>query len=98
MVTGFPSPDRETITGVFPLAYKKSPDILIGENDSYRTEVQYWMPFYEGQGLHDATWQSSFGGSTYLVSGSHGCVNLSLGAAAFIYENIEPGMAIVLYK
>jgi len=55
------------------------------------------MPFYEGQGLHDANWRGAFGGSIYVNSGSHGCVNLPPWAAAEIYSEIEPGMAILIY-
>lgn len=99
-VSGCVAKGHETQTGAFPLAYKKSPDVLVGSNanDGYRTQVNYWMPFYEGQGLHDATWRGSFGGNIYQSNGSHGCVNLPLSAAAVIYENIEPGMAIIIFK
>ena len=100
LVSGSVARNAQTATGCFPLAYKESPSILVGDNatDGYRTEVQYWMPFYEGQGLHDAVWRSSFGGSIYVNDGSHGCVNLPLDTARKIYENIEAGMAIILYK
>ena len=56
------------------------------------------MPFFDGQGLHDATWRSSFGGDIYLTNGSHGCVNLPYDTADKIYNNIEAGVAIILYK
>lgn len=100
LVSGCVAKGHETATGVFPLAYKKSPDVLVGSNanDGYRTKVEYWMPFYEGQGLHDATWRGSFGGNIYQTNGSHGCVNLPLNAAGAIYQNIEPGMAIIIHK
>lgn len=100
LVSGCVAKDAETKTGAFPLAYKESPSTLRGEDaaDGYETEVKYWMPFYDGQGLHDATWRASFGGSIYLTNGSHGCVNLPLDAARRIYENIDAGVAIILYK
>ncbi len=100
LVSGSVAKGTETITGAFPLAYKESPSTLVGADaaDGYRTEVQYWMPFYDGQGLHDASWRSSFGGSIYQTNGSHGCVNLPPAAAKTIYENIEAGMAIILYQ
>lgn len=100
LVSGSVARNTETATGAFPLAYKESPSILVGDNatDGYRTEVQYWMPFYEGQGLHDAVWRGSFGGTIYMNDGSHGCINLPLDAARTIYENIEAGMAILIYK
>ena len=99
-VSGNVSSHMETQTGVFPLAYKESPSILTGGNaeNGYRTEVKYWMPFYEGQGMHDATWRGSFGGQIYQSNGSHGCVNLPLSAAESIYNSIQAGMAIVIYK
>ncbi len=93
-VTGLP-PHRITPPGTFRLKKKMSPAILVGEN--YRTPVSYWMPFNGGIGLHDATWQSSFGGSRYLTHGSHGCVNLSLNTAKQIYGYVYPGMPVVCY-
>ncbi len=100
LVSGNVSKDNATMTGAFPLAYKESPSVLVGEDaaDGYRTEVQYWMPFYDGQGLHDASWRSSFGGNIYLTNGSHGCVNLPPSVAKTIYENIDAGVAIILYE
>ncbi len=99
-VSGLPKDNRETVTGVFPLAYKESPSILTGGqgNGAYETEVQYWMPFHDGQGLHDAWWRTEFGGNIYQTNGSHGCVNLPSEAAKTIYENIEANVAIILYK
>ena len=43
------------------------------------------MPYNGGEGLHDATWRSSFGGTIYKNSGSHGCVNLPLKTAEQVY-------------
>ena len=104
-ISGDISKDKGTQVGVFPLAFKESPSILRGENaeetgdpnDDYETEVQYWMPFFEGQGLHDASWQPAFGGNIYTYNGSHGCINLPPSVAKTIYENIQPGMAIVIF-
>ena len=99
-VTGCVANGTETNTGVYPLAYKESPSVLTGGNaeGGYSTPVSFWMPFTEGQGLHDATWRGSFGGSIYQYSGSHGCVNLPYWAAETIYENIETATPIVIYK
>ncbi len=91
--------DRGTQTGCFPLAYKESPSILRGGQGSgaYETKVQFWMPFYEGQGLHDATWRGAFGGNIYKGDGSHGCINLPYWAAETIYNNITAGVPLVIY-
>ena len=90
---------RSTASGAFPLAYKERGVTLKGGegDEEYESDVEYWMPFYEGQGLHDAPWRSSFGGSIYKHNGSHGCVNLPPSVAKTIYENIDIGTAIILY-
>ena len=100
VVTGLPKDGRETATGVFPLAYKESPSVLSGGqgNGAWNTDVQYWMPFHDGQWLHDAWWRSSFGGNIYQTNGSHGCVNLPQNVAKIIYDNIETNVPIILYK
>lgn len=100
IVSGAPRDGRETATGIFPIAYKESPSVLKGGqgNGAYETPVQYWMPFHDGQGLHDASWQASFGGTRYLTNGSHGCVNLPPSVAQTIYENVDAGVPVVLYK
>ncbi|MDO4519156.1 MAG: L,D-transpeptidase [Eubacteriales bacterium] len=99
-VSGLPTAERETVQGAFPMPYKESPSHLVGAGVSgnWDVTVQYWMPFCNGQGLHDASWRSSFGGTIYQSNGSHGCVNLPTNVAAVIYENIQPGMPIILYK
>ena len=98
-VSGDVTEDHGTKTGCFPLAYKESPSVLRGgEGDGeYEEKVQYWMPFYEGQGLHDASWRYYFGGNIYRGNGSHGCVNLPVWAAAEIYEAVETGTAIIIF-
>ncbi len=80
---GFP-----TVTGTFAIYYKARNTYLNGRpyGYNYNVFVQYWMPFYSGYGLHDASWRSSFGGSDYYYGGSHGCVNLPLATAAFLYD------------
>ncbi len=95
-VSGLPKDGRETATGVFMIPYKTSPEVL--EGDTWREEVTYWMPFHDGQGLHDAPWRNEFGGNIYQTGGSHGCINLPPQAAATIYENMQERMPIFLYK
>lgn len=103
-ITGTPTADRATPQGVYYLNHKQSPSTLIGykpngEKD-YETKVQYWMPFKGNSvGLHDATWQSGFGGTRYRDGyGSHGCVNLSSEAAAWFYENLTVGTPVITHE
>ena len=55
------------------------------------------MAFNGGIGLHDATWQSSFGGDRYKTHGSHGCINLPLNVAASLYSQLKVNIPVVCY-
>ena len=55
IVSGAPTPERETYRGAWPIAYKASPFTLSSEEYGYAETVKYWMPFVYGQGLHDAS-------------------------------------------
>lgn len=103
IISGLPS--KPTPTGIYKINQKKSPETLIGlplpgqTEPEYRTTVTYWMPFVGNSvGLHDAPWQSSFGGSTWLTSGSHGCINLPPGAAATLYSICNTGDVVVCHN
>lgn len=85
-----------TPAGSYPLAYKQKNAVLKGEN--YRTPVNYWMPFNNGIGMHDAKWRSSFGGTIYKTSGSHGCINLPPSVAKTIFDNISAGTPVICYN
>ena len=102
-VSGNMSEGNDTVTGVFYLEDKQSPAVLIGlDNDGdglpdYETDVQYWMPFYGGYGIHDALWRNSFGGDAFQYDGSHGCVNLPYYAAEILYGLIKVGDTVVVH-
>ena len=90
--------DWSTYEGSYPIAYTEHPATLSSDIYGYEVAVQYWMPFVYGQGLHDASWRSAFGGNIYQTDGSHGCVNLPPQVAATIYEYVDAGFPIILYK
>ena len=94
-VSGNISKGHGTHTGVYPIAYKQKDATLRGDN--YESHVNYWMPFNMGEGLHDATWRSKFGGTLYKTSGSHGCVNLPLSQAEKIYDIVEAGWPVIVF-
>ncbi len=102
VVTGKPSNGHATPQGTYSLTYKKKDAVLKGEiqpngEREYETPVAYWMPFNGGIGFHDATWQSSFGGSRYLTNGSHGCINMPLSKAAELFELIPDQCPVVCH-
>lgn len=104
IVSGSPKDGDATPTGVYVCNNKKSPSTLKGPmkngKPEWESKVQYWMPFIGNSiGLHDANWQSAFGGSRYLNGyGSHGCVNLPTGKAAAIYDLIQIGDVVVTHN
>lgn len=104
IVSGSPSDGDATPTGVYVVNSKESPSRLKGPMKNGEAEwdstVSYWMPFVGNLiGLHDATWQSAFGGSRYTSGyGSHGCVNLPLSAAQTIYSMINVGDVVVSHN
>lgn len=97
IISGLPTEDRATYTGVWAIAYKASPYTLSSKEYGYSTEVKYWMPFVCGQGLHDADWQTKFGGDVYKTKGSHGCINLPSDQAAIIYQTVEKQYPVICY-
>lgn len=102
VVTGNPNKGNATPQGTYTLTYKTRNATLRGEKKpdgtySYETPVAYWMPFNRGIGFHDATWQSSFGGSRYKSHGSHGCVNMPKDKAAQLYELIPEACPVVCH-
>lgn len=95
-VSGNPSKGNATHTGVFGVTYTERNATLKGQN--YATPVSFWMPFNGNEGMHDATWRSSFGGSIYKRNGSHGCVNLPYSVAQTIFENVPAGFPVFVYE
>ena len=96
VVTGRPTPDRETPQGVYSVVEKMRNKVLRGSIDpatgkpEYETPVSYWMRItWTGIGFHDATWQEKFGGDWYQNHGSHGCINMPLDKAAQLYDMLE---------
>ena len=97
VVTGNPYAGHETPSGgVWSLKGRARNQTLSGQG--YASPVDYWMPFNNGVGIHDMQSRYWFGGTIYLGSGSHGCVNTPLAAVKLIYDQIEEGVPIVVYK
>lgn len=99
VVTGDVTKGRGTHKGAYYIIYKQSPAVLRGSNNSYASPVTFWMPFNgeQGEGIHDASWRSNYGGSIYQGSGSHGCVNTPYSNAKKIYQNFEAGTPVFIY-
>ncbi len=101
-VSGLMTEDRMTPTGIYTLYFKSSPAVLKGTigadgQPEYETPVTFWMPFNNGVGFHDASWQPYFGGDRYLYGGSHGCINLPYSKAAELYDIIQYNVPIICF-
>ncbi len=103
VVTGLPTPARQTPAGVYNILEKLRNKTLRGDRRpdgsyEYETPVSYWMRVtYSGIGFHDATWQPYFGGSRYQTNGSHGCINMSYSDAATLYDSISVGVPVIMH-
>jgi len=94
-----------TPTGTYHV-YAKQADVTLTGSDTtgnWSDPVHYWMPFLDNQygtyGFHDATWRSNsaFGNISPASSdASHGCVELPLGAAQWLYGWIQVGATVTI--
>jgi len=94
-----------TPTGTYHISAKERDLTLTGSDTtgSWSDPVSYWMPFLRNQygsyGFHDATWRSDsdFGNiSPDSSDASHGCVELPLATAAWLYNWASVGTAVTI--
>ena len=85
----------DTPKGFFSMYQRATNTTLVGPG--YASPVDYWMAFSGGCGIHDASWRDTFGGSIYLYSGSHGCVNTPYNAVRTIYNNSGYNTPVIVY-
>lgn len=77
-------PATPTVTGRFNIYVKYRSAPMSGPG-YYLPNVPYIMYFYKGYGLHGAYWHNNFGQPM-----SHGCVNLKVEDAKWLFEWTEP--------
>ena len=103
-VTGKESnPERRTPSGVYSVLNKLENQILgsltaTDPGQRYESHVDYWMPFFESYGMHDASWRENFGGSWYLEYGSHGCVNLPPEDAGELFQDVDYYTPVIVVR
>ena len=95
VVTGNDDGYCNTPTGCFSITSRARNTYLNGVG--YSSFVNYWMGFYGGCGIHDASWRSSYGGTIYKGNGSHGCVNTPYSKVQKIYNNTGYGTPVIVY-
>lgn len=92
----------DTVPGAYAVWNKEENATLKGYNvhtqKDYAQPVSYWMPFDDtGQGIHDASWQPSFGGTAYLTAGSLGCINTPPDVMAQLFSLVEVGTPVIIF-
>jgi lipoprotein-anchoring transpeptidase ErfK/SrfK len=106
VVTGieYLAADR-TPVGTYHVYAKYTNTVLRGSDStgSWDDPVSYWMPFLDNQygqyGLHDATWRSpsAFGNiDPNSADASHGCVELPLATAKWLYDWAPIGTTVTV--
>jgi hypothetical protein len=95
----------KTPTGTYHIYAKQTNTTLTGSDTTgnWSDPVSYWMPFLDNQygsyGFHDATWRSAdaFGKIDPNSSdASHGCVELPLATAKWLYNWTQVGTPVTI--
>jgi hypothetical protein len=83
--------ETPTPAGLYQISYKALQDSMHGEpDDPYLVEeVPFVMFFLHGMGLHGTYWHDRFGSEV-----SHGCVNLSLADARWLFDWAPPPLPL----
>ncbi|MBS5977349.1 L,D-transpeptidase [Actinomyces urogenitalis] len=86
--------ETPTITGTFKVYLQYASQTMRGNNvdgSRYVTPDVPWVSYFQGgYAFHGAPWRSSFG-----YSGSHGCINMPVSEAKWIYDWAEIGTTVV---
>lgn len=85
-------PRTPTVVGTFAIRTKLRSQNMSGPGYFLRN-VPHVMYFYAGYAIHGAYWHNRFGRPM-----SHGCVNLPLGAAAWMYNWASVGTPVVVQR
>ncbi len=84
-------PQYPTVTGVYRIYVKYRSADMSGPG-YYLPDVPYVMYFYKGYGLHGTYWHNNFGRPM-----SHGCVNLPVEEAKWLYEWADVGTVVNIH-
>ena len=80
-----------TVTGKYNIYVKHKAADMRGPG-YFLPDVPYVMYFYEGYGLHGTYWHNNFG-----TPMSHGCVNLTIADAAWLFDFASVGTLVKIH-
>jgi lipoprotein-anchoring transpeptidase ErfK/SrfK len=96
VTTGEVANGNDTPTGTWHIQSKQGARYLT-TLDGTRYHVNYWLPYDDIYGFHDAAWQTFPEGSDlYRTAGSHGCVHLPEDAMAWLANWITVGATVTI--
>jgi lipoprotein-anchoring transpeptidase ErfK/SrfK len=84
-------PSTPTIPGLFKIETKHLRDRMRGV-DYDIADVPYTMYYNRGYAIHGAPWHNRFGTPI-----SHGCINLPVNTAKWLYEWTSPGTSVFIH-
>lgn len=84
--------EHRTLPGSYTIKNKYDKIDVIGQ-DYYFRDVQYYMQYFYGFAIHSATWHNNFGTPV-----SHGCVNMRVGEAAWLFDFLAVGDRVIIVK
>lgn len=98
MVDG--KPGNETVTGSYEIYLRYDKQDMTNEatypegheKHYYNPDVPWVQYFHRGYGFHGAPWRSSFG-----YSGSHGCINMPVHEAKWLYDWASMGTRVEVH-
>jgi lipoprotein-anchoring transpeptidase ErfK/SrfK len=96
VTTGEVANGDDTPTGTWHIQSKQGARYLT-TLDGSRYHVNYWLPYDDIYGFHDAAWQTFPEGSDlYKTAGSHGCVHLPETAMAWLAGWANVGATVTI--
>ena len=97
-VTGKLDGKHATPTGVYYISERQNGRTLKPKGSTSGTWVNKWLRItWDGVGLHDAYWRSSFGGNIYTRNGSHGCINLPKSYAYSLFDEVTLNYCVIVH-
>jgi lipoprotein-anchoring transpeptidase ErfK/SrfK len=80
-----------TVIGQFQIYSKLTSQTMVG-SDFYLPDVPFVMYFYKGYAIHGTYWHNNFG-----TPMSHGCINMRVSQAEWIYNFTSIGTWVVVH-
>ena len=89
--------DMGSPDGIFKVNSKSVNYVM--RRPEYVTKAKFFIQFASNIGFHDADdWRhGQYGGNIYRGNGSHGCINVSLKSAEWLYNNLPEGTPVVAF-